>query len=165
LADQEEDEIAILKMSMEHLDEVIAIENQCFSTPWSPAIFRREILDPGPSVNVVAVSGQRVIGYLIAWVVADEFHIANIAVHPGTRRKGIARMLMKHVLETAGRMGARIAALEVRASNEQAKSLYRGFGFREVAIRKCYYPDDGEDAVVMILPLLDHPEAGDLGAV
>jgi ribosomal-protein-alanine N-acetyltransferase len=152
-------------MELEHLDEVIAMERMCFPTPWSAAAFRREVLDPGPNLNVVAVSHRRVIGYLIAWVVGDEFHIANIAVHPEVRRKGTARKLMKHVLQRAGRMGVRIAALEVRSSNQEAKALYHGFGFTEVAIRRGYYPDNGEDAVVMILTLPEHPETGDLDAI
>ena len=152
-------------MSSKHLDEVIAIEKLCFPVPWSPAVFRREILDPGPSVNVVAVLGEQVIGYVIAWVVADEFHIANIAVHPDVRRQGVAKMLMGHVLESGKRMGVTIAALEVRDSNEEAKALYRNFGFKEVALRKGYYPDSGEDAVVMVLSMREHPETEDLDAV
>ena len=94
------------------------------------------------------VSG-RLVGYGGFWHILDEIHISNIAVHPEYQRKGLGRILLIHLLEEAITRKASKAALEVRRSNIAAQSLYDAFGFRIVTVRKNYYSDEGEDALVM----------------
>ena len=91
-----------------------------------------------------------VVGYAVAWIVSNEIHIGNIAVHEEYRKKGIGESLLKEVLMRGEERGVKMATLEVRISNEPAIHLYRKFGFQEVAIRKEYYRDNGEDGLVMI---------------
>jgi ribosomal-protein-alanine N-acetyltransferase len=90
-------------------------------------------------------------GYLIFWVVADEMHILNLAVHPKHRRQGIARRLLAEGLTQARELGANLAWLEVRPSNTPARALYASFGFTEVGRRPQYYDDTSEDALLLTL--------------
>lgn len=92
-------------------------------------------------------------GYLIGWVVFEEFHIANLAVSPDFRRRGVARALVEHALDWAKAEGAEQALLEVRASNEAAQRLYRSLGFDLISIRKDYYIHPTEDAWVFLMNL------------
>jgi ribosomal-protein-alanine N-acetyltransferase len=89
--------------------------------------------------------------YVIAWKIVDELHIGNLAVNPEFRRRGMAENLVRYILDQFWKGGGRIATLEVRESNRQARGLYRKLGFRDVAIRRGYYHDTNEDAMVMIL--------------
>ncbi len=98
------------------------------------------------------------VGFLLAWHVADEVHLINVATHPDHRRRGIARQLMQTLLEFARRSRARLLVLEVRRSNRGAIQLYRAHGFSAMGIRRAYYADNGEDAVEMVLAL--DPETG-----
>lgn len=88
-------------------------------------------------------------GYLIYWVVAEEMHILNLAVHPQQRRRGIARCLLSTAMSQARELGAQVAWLEVRPSNTQALALYRSFGFKKVGTRPRYYDDTQEDALLL----------------
>jgi [ribosomal protein S18]-alanine N-acetyltransferase len=136
------------------LDAVVAIERLSFPAPWPRQAFadeqarswaRLEVLRQRPSGRVVAFCNY--------WLVADELHLHNIAVHPEERRRGHAARLLRHILDQAARSKARVISLEVRASNLAAAGLYRKFGFREVGIRPKYYADSGEDALLMDLVL------------
>ena len=140
--------LRIEQFRAEHLEDVQAIEKVCQSAPWSEASFRNE-LDSPQSVFLVALVGGRPVGYGGAWILADEAHITTLAVHPDRRREGIARRLMDAVLEEAIKRGAVCATLEVRASNEGAIRLYEEMGFVQAGLRKKYYPDNREDAVIM----------------
>jgi len=140
-------------MAEEDLDSVLAIESLSFSSPWSRGSFEAELLKPF-GVPLVCTTGGEIAGYIVAWRIEDELHIANLAVHPARRRKGIADSLLRRVLEAES--DARWIGLEVRASNAPARALYRKFGFREAGIRKGYYADKGEDAIVMVKSV--HPE-------
>jgi ribosomal-protein-alanine N-acetyltransferase len=144
--------LVIRSMTPDDLRPVVAIEQTVFSTPWSLMAFR-EGLEPGASVSWTAELSGRVAGYLISWVEEDELHIGNLAVAPVYRQRGIARRLVEHSLTDAVERGLRWAALEVRRSNEKAMELYGSLGFRRVGIRRRYYVDDGEDAIVMALEL------------
>jgi ribosomal-protein-alanine N-acetyltransferase len=98
----------------------------------------------------VAEEEGRVVGYLVAWHVADELHIGNLAVAPAKQGRGIAASLLSGALASAAERGIEYAALEVRVSNERAIRLYERFGFSGIAIRKAYYEDNGENALIML---------------
>ncbi len=141
-------EVTFHKLSVAHLDEVLEIERLGFKTPWSKFAFIHEIQFDKSVFKVVKVGG-RVVGYGGFWLVLDEAHISNIAVHPDYRRRGLGRMLLIHLLEEAVSRGASKASLEVRRSNAAAQEIYGGFGFRVVGVRKHYYSDENEDALIM----------------
>jgi len=124
------------------------IELRSFPTPWSEWAFRRELKSKNAHL-LVAKIGREVVGYLDIWIVLDEAHITNIAVAPEHRRKGIGEKLMRHALEMAKSKGVRKVTLEVRQGNIPAQNLYRKFGFKLLGVRKEYYTDTGEDALIM----------------
>jgi ribosomal-protein-alanine N-acetyltransferase len=136
------------------LDTVVEIEQLSFPVPWARAAFADELARPWARLELLrhAPTG-RVLGYCNYWLVADELHILNLAVHPEARRRGHAARLLRHMLEEARRSHARVVTLEVRASNAAAAALYRKLGFREVGVRPKYYANDGEDALLMDLEL------------
>jgi ribosomal-protein-alanine N-acetyltransferase len=100
----------------------------------------------------VIMPAQSVAGFVGLWFVMDEAHVVTIGNRPGDRRKGIGELLLITALEAATKQGSRVATLEVRASNEAAKALYHKYGFRDVGVRKRYYADNNEDAVIMMTP-------------
>jgi ribosomal-protein-alanine N-acetyltransferase len=132
------------------LDRIMAIEKASFSLPWTQGMF----LDSMRNREVGCHYGVWIDGdlqaYVIAWKVLDELHIGNLAVIPALRRQRIAERLLAFVLERFWADGGQIATLEVRMSNHQARNLYGKLGFRDVAIRRGYYHDNREDAVVML---------------
>jgi ribosomal-protein-alanine N-acetyltransferase len=132
------------------LDAVMAIEELSFPTPWARQAFRDELDRPWARLEVLRqVASGTVVGFCNYWLVADELHILNVAVHPNERRRGRAAQLLQHILDEASRSKTRVVSLEVRMSNRAAQALYRKFGFREVGIRPRYYADNGENAVLM----------------
>jgi len=131
------------------VDQVLEIESRVFSSPWSRASFERECVEEASSSWVLVVDGA-VVGYAVSWIVCDEVHIGNIAVVPDMQGRGLGRLLMARLLEAGAERGAVMATLEARESNTRALGLYESFAFRPVAIRKRYYADSGEDAIVMI---------------
>jgi ribosomal-protein-alanine N-acetyltransferase len=142
-------DLRIRRMAARDLDRVLAIEHAVFPAPWSRASFEGELRGRN-SVPWVAERDGEVVGYLISWRVADELHIGNIAVAPAVQRRGVGRRLLAHSLDDARAGGAAFATLEVRVSNDRAIALYESFGFRPVAMRRRYYSDTGEDALVMM---------------
>src|SRR5471032_249819 len=96
---------------------------------------------------------ERVLGFIIFWLVHDEVHILNVAVTPEARRRGIARTLMAEAEKRAHAANAALMTLEVRRSNQCALDLYREFDYRAVGVRPNYYVDEGEDAIVMVKEL------------
>ncbi len=149
-------------MEVRDVDGVYAIECLVFPAPWSWASFKDEITDNASARSWVVEADDAVVAYLVSWHVVDELHIGNIAVAPERRSKGIGAALLEHALEDAVENGVALATLEVRMSNAPAIALYHKFGFREVAIRKGYYSDDGEDALVMLKNLGDEAQEGSL---
>lgn len=146
--------LRIRRMRVDDVEAVHAIERASFADPWSPRAFAIEAGEKdGRSWAWIADLDQEVAGYLIAWPVEDEVHLANIAVAVRHRRKGIARFLMERLVEKARLRRASWIALEVRASNVSAKTLYEGLGFHPVAIRRNYYRSEAEDALVMMCRL------------
>lgn len=146
-------EFDLVPMKEEDLDEVLEIEKLSFPSPWSKRLFLDELANPNSHIVLARDDTDALLGFVCFWIVADETHILNIAVHPRFRRQGIASRLLAHVLEFSKRMGVQYFALEVRNRNQAAIELYKGFGFRVAGIRKGYYSDTGEDAVLMELDL------------
>ncbi len=141
--------IEVIPMTEEHLDGVMAIETLSFKIPWSRSAFIDELTTNQMAVYVVAVSGREIIGYGGLWRILDEGHITNIAVHPEFRRCGAGSRIMDMLLEICKREGIKSLTLEVRKSNIPAQRLYENYGFKAEGIRKKYYSDTGEDALIM----------------
>ncbi|HSW63838.1 MAG TPA: ribosomal protein S18-alanine N-acetyltransferase [Dissulfurispiraceae bacterium] len=129
---------------------LLAIEQLCFSTPWSQISFLNEVRSRH-SLSLLAESEVSVVGYVIVRLVADECHLHDLAVHPDRRRSGVARLLMQKVLTEVRETDKRFFFLEVRASNHAAISLYESLGFRFYAKRMAYYENPQEDAALMRL--------------
>jgi ribosomal-protein-alanine N-acetyltransferase len=150
--------IQIRPMRLDDLQEVQAIDRASFSLPWPPSSYRYELEDNQFSFLYVAedrggAETSRVVGMIVVWMIMDESHIATLAVLPEFRRKGISQLLLKVALIEAIRRGARLATLEVRASNRVAHALYRRFRFAVVGRRPRYYQDNQEDALIMTVDL------------
>lgn len=143
--------IKVVPMEPEHLDAVMAIENVSFLTPWKREAFLFEILLNETADYVVALHRGQVVGYGGMWLVLDEAHITNIAVHPAFRGRGIGRRILRELIKRAALRGATKMTLEVRPSNLIARKLYQDLGFKEKGVRKRYYQDNHEDAIIMWL--------------
>ncbi|MCK4305762.1 MAG: ribosomal protein S18-alanine N-acetyltransferase [Candidatus Eisenbacteria sp.] len=138
------------------LDKVLVLERRCFADPWPRESFEIESSgDQGVHWSMVALRGQRLAGYVIAWYVLDKAHLANLAVSPMYRHLGLGRQLVELALEEARTRGARGMDLEVRPTNEAATALYSKMGFRLAGKRKGYYRGTPgcEDALVMTFDL------------
>lgn len=143
-------------MKPQDLDEVMAIECLSYLTPWSRSAFDREIADNVTAEYIVAEAPDgSVYGYAGMWVLVDEGHITNVAVHPNFRRQGIATALLREMARRGKLRGVERLTLEVRPSNNVAQSLYARLGFVARGVRKRYYSDTGEDAIIMWLDRLD----------
>lgn len=129
---------------------VSRIEHRSYPTPWHENAYYTELNNRSAAYLVARLAGE-VVGYAGMWAIMDEAHITTIAVEPVHRGKKIGERLLYALLEEAALRGADRATLEVRERNAAAQGLYRKFGFREAAIRKNYYSDNQENAVVMWL--------------
>ena len=158
-------EMIIRQARESDIDEITRLDQLCFSAPWSWESFRQEIMENGLALYLVAELPQslELVGYAGIWAILDEGHITNVAVHPGYRRRHIGEALVKVLLEEASTSGIRQFTLEARVSNEPAIRLYRKFGFREAGVRKGYYEDNNEDALIMWAeaPVPNGAEAGE----
>ncbi|MDN0032805.1 ribosomal protein S18-alanine N-acetyltransferase [Oscillibacter valericigenes] len=144
-------QVRIVPMSGDHLDEIAALEKICFSTPWSRAMLAEE-LDNACSAFLTALDEDgHVIGYAGLQVVLDEGYIANIAVRPEDRQKGVASQLLQVFIDFARGNKLAFLTLEVRPSNTAAIVLYGHHGFRTAGRRKNYYEHPKEDALIMTL--------------
>jgi len=147
--------LTIDRMQPEDLDQVMAIEAIAFTAPWTEEMFKSELWGKTLSENLVARAtlfpGARpqVVGYTCLWIVGEDLHINNIAVHPRYQRQGVATRLLSVAFDLARRRGARKALLEVRVSNTAAQALYQHLGFRVVGRRHRYYTYPVEDALLM----------------
>jgi ribosomal-protein-alanine N-acetyltransferase len=141
-----------LAMLDRDLDGILLIDAATFTNPTTRATYEWEARNSDVARLWVARSeppGSRVVAYCAGWLIFDELHINNLAVHPEWRRRGVARRLLTYVLAAAEEAGAIRATLEVRASNHAALRLYEQFGFRVAATRRSYYRDPEEDARVL----------------
>jgi [ribosomal protein S18]-alanine N-acetyltransferase len=139
-------------MTAADIENVIAIERASFQFPWSTRFFLDE-LQVDCARSILAEVEGRIVGYVLFWFLPEEVDIHNIAVHPDFRRQGIGRLLLEQVVDAARRQARLRVTLDVRFSNAPAQNLYRSFGFVIRGLRKGYYSDNGEDALVMALEL------------
>jgi ribosomal-protein-alanine N-acetyltransferase len=137
----------IRRLSYADLPQVIAIERRAFPTPWSLAMFVLELSKPS-GICLAALREGRIVGYLICSRYDTVWHVMNVAVDDRLRREGIASSLLTHLFERADTAGEQYT-LEVRMSNAPAIALYESFGFRPAGLRRGYYHDNKEDAVIM----------------
>lgn len=142
-------EVNIRKMTIEDVEQVFEIEKLSFTLPWTKDSFYYEMTTNENAYYVVAETEQGVVGYCGMWLVLDECHVTNIAIHPDERGKKLGERLMKAAIKTAKEQGAVLMTLEARVSNTVAQNLYRKLGFKNGGIRKRYYTDNYEDALVM----------------
>jgi len=136
-------------MTIQDLDRIVEIEQRSFTLPWSRSSFHQELTNNPYARYIVMEHDGQIIGYCGMWLVMDEAHITNIAVLPEFRGKKLGEALMKQAMALAREEGAKTMTLEVRVSNIVAQSLYRKLGFLNGGIRKRYYSDNQEDALVM----------------
>jgi [ribosomal protein S18]-alanine N-acetyltransferase len=146
--------LLIRRAGLADVSSIWTIEKLSFPTPWSRWFFLAELGHRNSHLLVAGPSPPqpwKTWAYLVFWVVLDEMHILNLAVHPAHRRRGIARRLLAEGLVQARALGAELAWLEVRPSNLAAQALYKSFGFKEVGRRPHYYDDTHEDALLLTL--------------
>ncbi|MPM73692.1 Ribosomal-protein-alanine acetyltransferase [bioreactor metagenome] len=142
-------DLCIRLMEEEDIEAVLTVEHQSFTMPWSREAFENEVCDNDLAYYLVLVNEGRIIGYGGMWVILDEAHITNVAVLPDYRRQGMGQRLLSAMIDQAKAKGAYSMTLEVRVSNIAAKKLYESFGFKESGLRRGYYTDNNEDALIM----------------
>ncbi len=142
-------EVVVREGGPADLAAVIAIENTCFGDPWSPEALLGELLADELRLPLVAECGGTVVGFLMAWRVADQLHVLNIAADPRWRRQGIGTKLLREAARRGLGQGLVEVTLEVRRGNTAGRAFYRRHGFRESGVRARYYADNGEDALIL----------------
>jgi len=142
-------DINIRNMTECDIDDVLEIEKLSFTTPWTRQAFESEIKNNLLSKYIVAEGEGIILGYAGMWMIMDEIHITNVAVHPDYRGQGIGNGLIEAIINLCIERNMRAITLEVRVSNHVAKSLYKKYGFIEAGIRRGYYSDTKEDAIIM----------------
>ena len=143
--------ISITRMQNEHVPAVFQLDQASFTLPWSERSYLFEVNKNETSIPLVALESGVVTGFIVVWQVEDEAHIGTIAVADASRRKGVARALIREGLSQAYARGARKVFLEVRSGNLAAQTLYLSLGFVNFDVRKKYYVDNQEDAIIMLL--------------
>lgn len=141
--------LIITEMTTEHIDDIMMVERLSFTIPWSKNAFIQELTENKFSLYISALLDGNAVGYAGMWKIFDEGHITNIAVHPEFRKIGIGSRLLEKLINISREMKIEKLTLEVRKSNVAAKNLYLKYGFKEEGIRKNYYADNGEDAIIM----------------
>lgn len=138
------------RMTLADVEQVHALEESTFAQPWSLQSFIDEMERNACARYIVAEEAGTVLGYAGAWLIIDEGHITNVAVAQSVRGKGVGTALMEALMQYAANMGVQYMTLEVRKTNLIAQKLYRRMGFMELGVRKRYYEDNGEDALLMV---------------
>jgi len=151
-------EVRITAMRRRHLRSVLRIENQVYPRPWSLGLFMSELAIRSGRIYLVARVGPTVVGYAGMLFSGDDGHVTTIAVDPHWQHSKIGKRLLLHLLRRGVARGAMNFTLEVRMSNEAAQSLYRTFGFVPAGVRKGYYVETNEDAMVMWVHDVDHDD-------
>ena len=145
-------------MRRRHLRGVMAIERQVYPRPWSPNLFLSEMSESRNRCYLVARIDREIVGYGGLICYGEEAHITNVAVDPVQHRRGIGSRILRDLILGAVEMGAEAVSLEVRVTNWGAQRLYGRFGFRPVGVRKNYYQEINEDALIMWLDGVREPE-------
>jgi [ribosomal protein S18]-alanine N-acetyltransferase len=142
--------VELRKLELRDLAAIETIERQSYPTPWSRSMFASELAKPSSiSLGAFEPEGEELVGYLIISRYVDAWHVMNVAVAPEHRRRGIARTLLDRLFEVTGSDERRGYTLEVRVSNEGAIKLYEQLGFHARGVRRGYYTDNREDALIM----------------
>ncbi len=150
--------VVITPMKRRHVRSVLRIEEQVYPRPWTSALFLSELALRTTRAYFVARVGKDVVGYAGVMISFEDSHVTTIAVDPAWQRHGIATRLMVALARESLVRGAQHMTLEVRVSNKAAQDLYRRFGYAPVGVRKNYYPETNEDALVMWVHDIDAPE-------
>lgn len=143
-------EIKYCKLKEEHIEGLCSLDEICFNIPWTKTMFYEELKNDR-ALYFVAVFGEQVVGYGGIWAILDEAQITNIAVHSDFRRMKIASTLLKKLIAHCNEKKLNQITLEVRVGNVSAINLYQKHGFSKVGLRKKYYADNLEDALIMLL--------------
>ena len=146
-------DIRIVSVEPSMIQQIVTIEQASFTCPWSLKSFEEAIASDTTTVLTALDKNDRVCGFTCVTAILEEGEILNIAVEPSLRRFGIGRKLLGAAVDTAKRNGVKALYLEVRRSNMPAIGLYESFGFTQIGIRKNYYTDPTEDAILMMLTL------------
>jgi [ribosomal protein S18]-alanine N-acetyltransferase len=150
--------VRIVALRRRHLRSVVQIEEANYPRPWSSTVFLSELAQRRSRRYTVATIGPLVVGFCGLMIVAEDGHITTLTVDPAWHRRSIGTVLLLDQARAAPSLGVRHLTLEVRASNAPAQQLYRRFGFAPVGVRRNYYPETGEDAIVMWARDIDTPE-------
>lgn len=151
------EEVVIRAMRESDLSAVLAIEQAGRGMPWTRAHFESELANGAISKPLIAEFDERVVGFAVAWFIAGEIQLINLGVLPEARRRGVATQLLDWLIEKGTRLGYLRIELEVRSSNEPAIRLYQKLGFSRSGVRRNYYPNNDEDAILMT----KHLQSGD----
>lgn len=146
-------ELGFRFMTIEDIPAVTELERLSFTTPWPHDAFVNELTKNPNARYVVALHENKVVAYCGMWIILDEAHITNVAVHPSYRGQKIGVRMMQKMMGVAVMFGAKSMTLEVRPSNTVARSMYVKLGFKEHGVRKRYYSDNNEDAIIMWVTL------------
>lgn len=141
--------ISLQYLNIDQLDKVLEIENLCFAAPWSKESFVYDLTENDKAIYVSAMINSRLVGYCGLWIICDEAHIMNIAVHPEYRRIGIGSRIIQKIINIAFEKKLKSMTLEVNINNCAAINMYKRFGFEQSGIRKGYYEETNEDAIIM----------------
>ncbi|MDD3334761.1 MAG: ribosomal protein S18-alanine N-acetyltransferase [Eubacteriales bacterium] len=142
--------ICYRRMTSADVEQVHAIETATFAEPWSLESFQEEMTRNVCARYIVAEDTGKIVAYAGAWLILEEGHITNVAVDSAYRGQGVGTAVLKALMQYAANMGVQYMTLEVRRSNLVAQKLYRAAGFIELGVRKRYYTDNGEDALLMV---------------
>jgi ribosomal-protein-alanine N-acetyltransferase len=151
--------IDIRRLDLADLDAIDEIEQRAYPTPWSRAMFASELAKP-TSICLGAFEGDELVGYIVNSRYVDAWHVMNVAVDPDRRRRGIATQLLEHLFDLTQGDERRGYTLEVRISNDPAIRLYERLGFEPRGLRRGYYTDNREDALIMWRDSGTRPPAG-----
>lgn len=141
--------VSLESMRMEDIPRVLEIERESFRTPWPRDAYTHELTENRLASYIVARAGGEIVGFAGMWIILDEAHVTTLAVDPAYRGQHIGERLLVGLIDAALSRDARWMTLEVRKSNATAQALYKKYGFREIGVRKGYYSDNREDAIVM----------------
>jgi ribosomal-protein-alanine N-acetyltransferase len=150
--------VVVAPMRRRHVRSVLRIEEQVYPRPWTSSLFLSELALRSSRAYYIARVGREIVGYAGVMISFEDSHVTTLAVDPAWQRRGIATRLMVALVRESLVRGAQHMTLEVRMSNKGAQDLYRRFGFAPVGVRKNYYPETNEDALVMWVHDIDAPE-------
>jgi len=142
----------IIPAQLSQLDEIVEIENSSFKKPWKRSQLIEDIEDNIDSENWVFIKDEKVVGYIFGWIMQNEYHLHNIAVHPKYLRKNIGGKLINHIITRVADRQVNVILLEVSVNNVSARKCYQSLGFVEVGMRKDYY-SKGDDAILYNLEI------------